>query len=56
MAYLMIMKFHAQDIPKRGLWSLFTLKRTFTWQLAQAQLEHSAEQRLRKALQERKAA
>jgi hypothetical protein len=56
MAYLMIVKFHAQDIPERGAWSMFTLRRNFTWQLAQAQLEHSAEQRLRKALQGRKAA
>jgi hypothetical protein len=56
MAYLLIVKFHAQDIPERGAWSMFTLKRNFTWQLAQAQLERSAEQRLRKALQERKAA
>jgi DDE family transposase len=56
MAYLLIVKFHAQDIPERGAWSMFTLKRNFTWQLAHAQLERSAEQRLRKALQERKAA
>jgi len=56
MAYLMIVKFRAQDIPARGEWSMFTLKRNFAWQLAQAQLERSVEQRLRKGLQERKAA
>jgi hypothetical protein len=51
-AYLVIVKFHAQEIPERGSWSLFTLQRNFTWQLAQAQLERSAKQRLRKELQE----
>ncbi len=56
LAYLMIMKFRAQDIAQRGVWSMFTLKRHFAWQLAQAQLERSVEQRLRKGLQERKAA
>jgi hypothetical protein len=56
MAYLMITKFRAQDIPERGAWSMFTLKRNCTWQLAQAQLERSVEQRLRKGVQERKAA
>ena len=56
MAYLVIGKFRAQDIPKQGSWSLFTLKQIFTWQLAQGQLERTAEQRLRKALQEREAA
>jgi hypothetical protein len=56
MAYLVIVKFRAQDIPEQGSWSLFTLKQHFTWQLAQGQLERAAEQRLRKALQEREAA
>jgi hypothetical protein len=56
MAYLMIMKFHAQDIPERGPWSIFTLKRNFMWQLAQAQLERSVAQRLCKGLQKPKAA
>jgi hypothetical protein len=56
MAYLMIVKFRAQDIPERGAWSIFTLKRNFTWQLAQAQLERSVEQRLCKGLQKRRAA
>ncbi|HEX2244155.1 MAG TPA: transposase [Gammaproteobacteria bacterium] len=56
MAYLVIVKFRAQDIPKQGSWSLFTRKQNFTWQLVQGQLERTAEQRLRKALQEREAA
>jgi Transposase DDE domain len=56
MAYLMLVKFRAQDIPERGAWSIFTLKRNFTWQLAHAQLERSVMQRLSKGLQERKAA
>jgi len=56
MAYLMLLRFRAPDIPERGSWSIFTLKRNFTWQIAQGQLERSVEQRLRKGLQERKAA
>jgi hypothetical protein len=56
MAYLLLLKLRARDIPKQGPWSVFTLKRNFTWQIAQAQLERSVEQRLRKGLQERKAA
>jgi hypothetical protein len=43
MAYLMIVKFHAQDIPERGYWNVFTLKRNFTWQIAQAQISRSVE-------------
>jgi hypothetical protein len=56
MAYLMLLKFRARDIPAQGPWSVFTLKRNFTWQLAQAQIERSVTQRLRKGLQERNAA
>jgi hypothetical protein len=56
MAYLMIVKFRAQDIPDRGSWSIFTLKRNFVWQLAQAQLERSVAQRLGKEHQQRRAA
>lgn len=56
MAYLMMVKFRAQDIPEQGPWSLFALKQHFTWQLGQAQIERSVEQRLRMGLQERKAA
>jgi DDE family transposase len=56
MAYLLLLKFRAQDIPRKGPWSIFTLKRNFMWQIAHAQVERSVEQRLRKGLQERKAA
>jgi hypothetical protein len=56
LAYLMLLKFRAQDIPERGSRSVFTLKRNFTWQIAQGQLERSVEQRLRKGRQERRAA
>jgi hypothetical protein len=56
MAYLLLLKFRARDIPQQGPWSAFTLKRNFTWQIAQAQVERSVEQRLRKGLQERNAA
>jgi hypothetical protein len=56
MAYLMSVKFHAQDIPEHGSWSMFILKQHFTWKLACGQLEHAAEQRLRKELRERQAA
>ena len=56
MAYLTIVKFRAKDIAEQGAWSLFTLKQNFTWELAQGQLERAADQRLRKVLQQRKAA
>jgi hypothetical protein len=56
MAYLMIVKFHAREIPERGAWSMLTLKRSFMWQVAQGQIERSVEKRLQKGLQERKAA
>jgi Transposase DDE domain len=56
MAYLMPLKFRAHDIPKHGPWSVFTLKRTFMWQVAQAPLERSVTRRLSKRLQGRKAA
>ena len=56
MAERMILPFHAQDLPERGAWSRCTLKRNFTWQIAQAQSKRSVEQCLRKGLQVRKAA
>jgi hypothetical protein len=55
-AYLMLLKFRRHDIPAKGPWSIFTLKRNFTWQIAQAQSKRSVEQCLRKGLQVRKAA
>jgi hypothetical protein len=36
MAYLGLVKFRARDIPEKGPRSAFTLKRNFTWQIAQA--------------------
>jgi hypothetical protein len=56
MVYLMLLKFRGRDIPERGPWSVFTLKRNFTWQIAPEQIERSGEQRLGKGLQERRAA
>jgi hypothetical protein len=56
MASLMLLKFRLHDIPEKGPWSVFTLKRNFTWQISQAHIEHSVEQRLRRELQESKAA
>jgi hypothetical protein len=56
MAYLLLLTCRARDIPPQGPWSVFTLNRHFTWQIAQAQVERSVEPRLRKRLQERKAA
>lgn len=56
MASLLLLKFRAHDIPEQGPWSAFMLKQNFRWQLGQAQMERSIEQRLRKGLQERRAA
>jgi hypothetical protein len=56
MASLRIVKSRARDIPEPGAWSMFTLKRHFRWQVAPEQIERSVAQRLRKGLQERKAA
>jgi hypothetical protein len=56
MAYLLLLKFRRHDIPEKGSWSIFLLKQNFRWQLGQAQIERAVEQRLRKGLQERRAA
>jgi Transposase DDE domain len=56
MTYLLRRKFRAHDMPLQGPWSVFTIKRNFTWQMAQAQVGCPVEQRLRKGHQERKAA
>jgi hypothetical protein len=56
MAYLLLLKFRAHDIPEQGPWSAFMLKQNFMWQLGQAPIERSVEQRLRRGLQERRAA
>jgi hypothetical protein len=34
MAYLTIVKWHAQDIPEKRPWSMYSLKRNFMRQLA----------------------
>jgi hypothetical protein len=52
----MLLKFRAHDIPKHGSWSAFTLKRNFTWQLAQAQLARAVKQCFSNRRQECKAA
>jgi hypothetical protein len=39
MAYLLLLKFRAREIPENDPWSAFRLKRNFTWQIAQVQLE-----------------
>jgi hypothetical protein len=56
MAYLMLLKFRAPDLPERDPWRVLTLKRHFTWQIVQGQIERAVAQRLRKGHQERKAA
>ncbi|HEX2241756.1 MAG TPA: transposase [Gammaproteobacteria bacterium] len=56
MASLLLLRFRQHDIPEKGSWSIFRLKLNFRWQLGQAQIERSVEQRLRKGLQERRAA
>jgi hypothetical protein len=56
MAELLRVKFRARDLPEKGPWSAVARKRNVTWQIAQASLERSVEPRLRKGLQQRKAA
>lgn len=43
--HLVIVKCHVQDILEKGPWSMYALKRHFTWQLARRQLERAAMQR-----------
>ena len=49
MAYLMLRRFRHTDIPAQGAWSAFTLKRNFTWEIMQQQIEHSWALRLKAA-------
>jgi hypothetical protein len=56
MAYLLLLKLQAQDIPSDRPWSAFRLQRAFAWEVAQAQCERSARQMARKWLQLGKAA
>jgi len=56
MAYLLLLKLRAQDIPADRPWSAFRLQRAFAWEIMQAQCERSAWQIARRWLQLGKAA
>jgi hypothetical protein len=56
MAYLLLLKLRAKDIPADRPWSAFGLQRAFAWEVAQAQCQRSARQLARKWLQIGKAA
>jgi hypothetical protein len=56
MAYLLLLKLRAKDIPADRPWSAFSLQRAFAWEMVQAQCERSARQIARKWLQMAKAA
>ena len=49
MAYLLLIRCHYRDIPTKGPWSAFTLKRNFAWQVAQQQLQHTLHLKMKKA-------
>lgn len=51
MAYLLLLKLQAKDIPADRPWSAFRLQRTLAWEVTQAQCERSARQLARKWLQ-----
>jgi hypothetical protein len=55
-AYLLLLKLRAKDIPADRPWSAFRLPRAFAWEVVQAQCERSARQLARKWLQMGKAA
>lgn len=48
-AYQVLIKLRAKDIPDSGSWSAFTLKQNITWDVGLAQLQHSAEKLARKS-------
>jgi hypothetical protein len=56
MAYLLLLKLRAKDIPADRPWSAFRLQRAFAWEMVQAQCERSAWRMARKWLQMGKAA
>ena len=56
MAYLLLLKLRAKDIPTDRPWSAFHLQRAFAWEVVQAPCERSARQLARKWLQLGKAA
>lgn len=51
MAYLLLLKLRAKDIPADRPWSAFHLQRAFAWEVLQAQCTRSARQLARKWLQ-----
>jgi hypothetical protein len=51
MAYLLLLKLRAKDVPADRPWSAFRLQRAFAWEVVQAQCERSARQMARKWLQ-----
>jgi hypothetical protein len=51
MAYVLLLKLRAQDVPDDRPWSAFRLQRAFAWEVLQAQCERSARQMARKWLQ-----
>jgi hypothetical protein len=56
MAYLLLLKLQAKDIPADRPWSAFRLQRAFAWEVVQAQCERSARQMAWKWFQMGKAA
>ncbi len=48
MAYLLLIRFRHTDIPEKGAWSAFTLKRNFAWEIMQQQIEHTWQLRFKK--------
>jgi hypothetical protein len=51
MAYLLLLKLRAKDIPADRPWSAFRPQRAFAWEVMQAQCERSAHQIARKWFQ-----
>jgi hypothetical protein len=56
MAYLLLLRLRAKDIPTDRPWSAFRLQRAFAWEVVQTQSERSARQMARRWLQMEKAA
>jgi hypothetical protein len=56
MAYRLLLKLRAQDVPADRPWSACWRPRTWAWEVIQAQGERSARQMARKGLQVGKAA
>ena len=56
LAYLMLIRLRAKDIPQTGSWSAFQLQQNFAWEVGFQQMERSARKLARKWLQDRKVA